>query len=368
MKISIFKLLLLFCFTIIFIGKRAAAQTLDSTAIQKIGKKLISNAISEFYGKDTLVNDNCVRDTSGMWLSCFTAESKPEYVTDFDKDGNPDIVFHFLDEGLGGGGNAFGYEYLLLLLDEKQQIKKQYNIFGGGKLSYGQLAIDEVKNGKIFATYEENVFATRGNWDDTANLNSISLVFYLQGDTLTEQSYKACPLAALQKKIFKDCDTCTIQRSTHLDDSYNVEAQEQLKLNDHTAFHASLSGCENLELYFSRTVPFNAKLKSNKKLIQQYLWENIEILSQQTLYSSLMKQVLQNIKMLPLQNIVMDKYGGSATHMVLQNGWKAMLFTSGNEEQGSFITIRYVKNASKATSEEDFWETIQRKKSLPTKK
>ncbi|MCH5720087.1 hypothetical protein [Niabella hibiscisoli] len=133
----------------------AYGQAIDSLSLSKIGRQLIKN---ELKTREGIVKpgDDCLRDKEGYFLSCLSAESSVKWVTDFNKDGWSDAVFLFTDEGLGGGGNAYGFDYRVLLLNDKRQIISQYTVFGGGKFSYGHLQIDQVKNGRIYATYNEN--------------------------------------------------------------------------------------------------------------------------------------------------------------------------------------------------------------------
>ncbi|RYZ48999.1 MAG: hypothetical protein EOP49_17320, partial [Sphingobacteriales bacterium] len=63
------------------------AQKLDSAALADIGKQLVDMELAEGEGKHTH-GDNCLHDADGNFLSCFTTQSGPDWVADFNGDGH----------------------------------------------------------------------------------------------------------------------------------------------------------------------------------------------------------------------------------------------------------------------------------------
>ena len=336
------------------------AQRLDSLALSKIGEKLIAEELKT-YNKKYDGKDNCVRDEEGNYLSCFSAESSPKWVTDFNNDGNPDAVFQFTDEGLGGGGNAFGYDFRIILLDKNLKILDQQSFFGGGKMSFATLSIDAVKNGKISATYEENPYGNI-NYNENMVLKNTALTFSLKDGKVIEESYTNCPFSKMQKQIFLADKGFSIVKNIGLDDQFNEELWETAELPNKVKYKASLSGCEDLDLYFTRTISYRKDLENNRVLIKKILLDDLLILQESTIFQSVIKSTYSRLQKTKPENIKLAKYGGTDIHFILNDNWKANLFVSGNKEQGSFITFRFVK--TKNTKQMDFWESMDSKKKL----
>ncbi|GEM_PF-2966722 len=339
----------------------AYCQAIDSLALNKIGNQLVKN---ELKTREGIVKpgDNCLRDKEGHFLSCLSAESSVKWVTDFNKDGWPDAVFLFMDEGLGGGGNAYGFDYRVLLLNDKRQITSQYTLFGGGKFSYGHLQIDQVKNGRIYTTYSENPMS-RSYGEGEENLKEIPLIFSFRDNKIIEDSYVSCPLSSMKKQIFKKDTGLKIDSTLEMDDQFNEGYTEVVSMNDGSQMVASLSGCEDLELYFSRTIRYKAALETNPIAIKEELLKNLQYLKDNTVFKTIVQHTISQLSGLETNQIAIAKNGGTALHLTLPDGWKTHLFISGNPEQGCFTTIRFEKSKSK-TGMMDFWESMESKKSL----
>lgn len=239
------------------------AQKIGEKELEKIGIQLVLEELKNS-GESFQKDDNCTRGDDGYFLSCFTAESDADWVSDMNGDGNPDAIFMVMDEGLGGGGNAFGYDFRVVFLDENLNILSEESIFGGGKFSYGHLSIDSVKHGKIHATYEENPMANF-EYEQGDELKSINLVFSYQDGKIQEENYVKCPLSEMKKQIFKEDNGLVVRRFQSMDDEFNLEAREEVELPDKTAIVAMMSGCEDLEIYFSKTIPFDSQLNKKKR-------------------------------------------------------------------------------------------------------
>ncbi len=354
---------LLYILVLLFLTQISTAQELDSLVFQKIADKLIDQSVENYLDKDTERRGDCVYSKKeGFTLSCINAHWDKDWHTDLDGDGNDDLLIQVGDEGLGGGGNAFGFNFEIVTLDENKDIKGQYSLFGGGKLSYALLSIDKIENGTIYATYQQNP-AAYGFEDVTyENAEQISLEFTLENDLLLEKSYKNCPVAAMNKAIFRNDINFEIKRTLSLNDAYNLEQTENLILEDGSVYYASFNGCEDIEIYFSRTIPYDAALKKDKNKIKNTWVENVLFLKENTRYTSILNEALTQLNNFNSLKLQLDDYGGTNIDFTLKNNWTARLFLSGNEEQGTFVTIRLDKrNTDEAL---DFWESFNRKQRL----
>ncbi|HTG55360.1 MAG TPA: hypothetical protein VL943_03770 [Niabella sp.] len=351
------------CITIVLqtVINWAQGQALDSATLQKIGDQLVK---MEMKGREgiTRPGDNCLRDKDGHFLSCLSAESSESWVTDFNKDGWPDAVFLFTDEGLGGGGNAYGFDYRVVLLDGKRAIINQYTLFGGGKFSYGHLEIDRVKDGKLYATYNENPMS-RSYGEGEDNLKHVAVSFSFRDNKIVEECYAACPLASMKKQIFKKDSNLKIDSTLEIDDRLNEEYTEIVQMKDGSKFVASLSGCEEPDLYFSRTIKYKAALETDPSAMKEALLTNLQFLRDNTIFKTIISNAIVQVNQLGTSRVKEDKNEGAALHLSLPDGWKTHLFISGNKEQGSFITIRFEKPKDKAGMME-FWESIESKRKL----
>ncbi|WP_114792561.1 hypothetical protein U0035_02270 [Niabella yanshanensis] len=339
----------------------AHAQALDSVTLHTIGDQLVKIEMKDREGI-TKPGDNCLRDKDGHFLSCLSAESSQKWVTDFNKDGWPDAVFLFTDEGLGGGGNAYGFDYRVVLLDDKRSIIDQYILFGGGKFSYGHLEIDRVKDGKLYATYNENPMS-RSYGEGEDNLKHVAVSFSFRDNKIVEDRYVYCPLASMKKQIFKKDNNLKIDSTLEIDDRFNEACTEIVHMSDGSKFVATLSGCEELDLYFSKTIKYKAALETDPSAIKETLLYNLQFLKDNTLFKTVMNNAISRVNQLETSRIREDKQEGMALHLSLPDGWETHLFISGNKEQGSFITFRFEKPKNKAGMM-DFWESMESKRKL----
>ncbi len=315
------------------------AQRVSQKVIDRLAQQLVQEEINAFYQKDTVTASNCVYSKEyDFALSCYEAYGKTSWVTDFDGDGNADAVIHFMDMGLGGGGNAFGYDYRVLLLDDKQQIKEQFSIFGGGKLSLTHLTITGVKNGKIYAEAEENVYATRQSFEDTLNIESTSHIFAYQNGRIVEENYYKCSMSKMtDKQIFKVCDGCTVNRSVELNSEYQDESKETLQTPGGDFYTGFLSGCDELHLSLEKKISYKKSLEKDKNAIKAEIIKTLEQLIPATQYPTVLKLLLKDMAALRPANIAIGEYGGTQIQLVLENRWKARIYVNGNPEQGSWV-------------------------------
>jgi len=135
-------------------------------------------------------------------LSCFEVEWNLKWVGDINQDGEDDIVLKVTDDGEGGGGNAYDYEYQVIYLKNSKILKKD-TIFGGGKFSRGNIEVDSVSNHTVFASLDDaNIYDD--TFGDTALFNkpNIGLQFSFKEGKLVGNSSSNCPLKGTDKRIF----------------------------------------------------------------------------------------------------------------------------------------------------------------------
>lgn len=343
----------------------AYTQEIDSLVFDRISKKLEDDYLKEILSdRDNLeLRNNCIYDREeNFTLSCVYTDWDPDWITDFDGDSNQDLVVWLMDEGLGGGGNNFGYSYYIVTLDPNLSIREVYTLFGGGKLSYSLLGIDTIYNGRVYATYEPNKTAYLFADEDSEKLQELNLEFFLDNNMLVEKNYKKCPIAEMNKNIFKDNIEFQVVRNSSLDDQYNREQNERLLLRDSNIYYASIAGCEEIELIFTTTIPYNKTLENDKSKIKSTWMEHISFLKETTRYPSLFNELSQKLVSLKSANLNLGGDGRAEYKVDLKNKWRAYLYVSGNEEQGSFITIRFLRLVDSEPL--DFWESLVRKSNL----
>jgi len=335
------------------------ARSPDSLELKRIGDQLVKLELKQGQGTYR-ERDNCLRDTQGNILSCYYAETSESWITDFNKDDMPDALYLFTDEGLGGGGNAYGYEYRIVLLNNKGDILEQYGIFGGGKFSFAHLEIDYVHNGEIYAVCKENPMA-RDPGQESEALKSMQLVFSLEDGKIIEKHFKRCPIAAMKKQIFRKDKGLAIEASLDLDDRYDEEYHERARLSG-SICNAYLSGCEDVLLSFGFDKAFEPLLKTDPAAVRQELQQDLFLLKEHTIFKTLINNAYQQVSNINPALIRPDKYGNTTLHLRQADGWQVKIFVSGNEEQGSFITIRFEK--PKKGDLMDFWESMASKRRL----
>jgi len=337
------------------------SQEINELDFKRIAKELTNKYIENTYLNDdnNELKEDCVYGKEqDLTLSCISTDWDIKWVTDFDGDTIDDLVIQITDGGLGGGGNAFGYHFTVVTLNEEKKIKETYSFFGGGKLSYALLSIDEVKNGTIYATYEKNPYGITEE-ENSKGSNEIQLELFIENNHLKEKSYNNCLISEMNKSIFKENLDFKIQRIQSLNSSFNQEQREQLYLNDKTYYYANLTGCDDINLYFTHTFPFKSSLESDTLEIKKTWLEHLQFLKTNTRYKTVLNNLYTQLNELQEESIIIGKYGGSEHQIKLNNDWMGYLFISGNKEQGSFVTFRLIK-ASKS-EEKSFWESLEYK-------
>lgn len=305
-------------------------------------------------------NEECIRDKeTDMTLSCFEITSNPEWVCDFNGDGEDDLLVYFMDAGLGGGGNAYGFEYEVVLLKNKK-IDSVFTIFGGGKFSYAHMDVTKVKDGKIYATYTENPMA-RDNFEDESPLKSVNLVFSYKNGMIVEQSYKRCPIADMDKRIFKSTIPFDVERDLSINDLFEEEQIERLYFDKQKKerIYATLGGCKNINLHFSYDLPYFETMENDRALAKETLLSYVKLLEENTRYSSAFKVLYEKLKETAV--LPKDEHSIVRTIMSLTNNWEAyMIMNTFSTDEGRGITMVVNLTKSDGSTSGDFWDQIKR--------
>ena len=344
----------LFCFPLALFSQRVVESDLD-----RISEQLLDSIFHSRVSDDGMYvrRDDCLYGVEEeLTLSCFSVGYELNWISDLNGDSIGDLLLAIEDTGLGAGGNNYGYDYEVITLDAQKRIKDKYQLFGGGKFSYAGLSIDSIANGRIYAMYQQNPNAYYEEED--FERDSVALEFFIENGKLHEVHYATCPLSEMNKRIFRNDLDYPVDRLQQLDQSYNEEQVETLFLADSAYYEANLSGCENIELNFNHSFPYNAALKTNKYLIKSTWVEHLNFLISSTRYSSMLSEVIEQLSKRKHQTFVPDEYGGFGESFVLKNNWTCSLYLSGNEEQYSYVTVRFSK---KVTEDLPFWEELKRK-------
>lgn len=346
---------------LILLTKTIAAQQIDSLVFQNISNQLVDRYLADYATDDEIERrGDCIYGKKhGFTLSCILTDYSLDWTTDFDGDLIDDIVIQVVDEGLGGGGNAFGYEFYAVTLDQEKEIKDIYTLFGGGKMSYALLSVDSVNRGTIYATYEQNPYAYGFDEVTYENKEQLALEFTIKDGMLQEKNYASCLISEMNKDIFKNDIDFKVERSVSLDDLFNIQQEEILYLQDQTHYYASITGCDEINLFITHTIPYQKALEKDRAKMKNIWLEQIRFLKENTRYKTVLDELDKKLTNLESKDLQLQEYGGATQEFVLQNDWKAFLFVSGNEEQGSFVTVRLVK--SKETEMLEFWELLKRK-------
>ncbi len=187
------------------------------------------------------------------------------------------------------------------------------------------------------------------------------LAFYIEDGELQESNYARCSIAEMNKNVFKDNLNFKITRESSLDVSYNIKQEEWLYLEDGTYYNSSISGCEDIDLYFTRTIPYEEHIERDEMLIKMTLLEYLRFLKENTRYKTVLNELHEKLNNLNSTEIERTKHGSALVEFSLNNDWEALVFMSFIKEQGS---SRITTRLSKLTEAEplEFWEALKKAK------
>jgi len=321
-------------------------------------QSLIKNVTdSLMVAKTGSVNNNCIENwEKGRYDSCFEINGKLEWITDFNGDGEDDLLIYIFDEGAGSGGNGFRYEYVVVLM-KNGKIEKTYPLFGGEKFSTGLLNIDKVEHGKIFATYREN---PKGNYEELPPpYKSVNLIFEYTRGMIVEKSYYKCPIAELDKRIFKANSSYPVQRTTQLNELFEIEQREKIFLQlDNSYIYATLSGCDNTQIRFSLEIPYTEDLETDNVFLGRTMLDYIRILQENTRYSSILTLLMKRVQNAYFYSTPDELF--SATYE-LPNKWEAWVRALKiTTEKGEFARLILHLDKKENPEKTFFWDQINR--------
>lgn len=326
---------------------------IDSLFLMEISQQVKADILNSYKTNEITIEGDCyygLIDGRKHCLSCFSIEWNPKWVGDINEDGGVDIVLKVKDYGLGGGGNAFGYDYRIVYLKDKEILNID-TFFGGGKFSNAFLKVDSIYKSTVFATLTENERARDIDEIGKSPLKEIKLQFIWNNGKLVEKSYLNCPFSKMDKRIFKP-EIANVIRELSSNDLFEEEQTERLKLNNEEIY-AHYSGCKTIHLTFSISRPCKNKKEFNSRYKKEEILEKLIFLKNNTQHSDLIENVILSLEK---YGVVLNQY------RYIPNYWSYRLLTSYFEtEQRNFSQI-YLEFINKYTKEvrSDFWKEIKR--------
>lgn len=307
-------------------------------------------------------DENCIPDESGMsFLSCFIITGNTEWITDFNGDGENDLLISVIDEGMGSGGNGFRAEYLVVIM-KNGKIAETHSIFGSEKFSMVYLEIKKVQDGRIYAVCHEN--RKYENYSSTGSYPSepeqVDLIFQYFDGHMVEHSYIKCPMADMDLSIFNNNIVYKVERKIGLNDLYELQQRETLYFDsseDH--IDAVLEGCRNIYLTFSYDILFPSSIESNQTAIKDALINYVSFLSVNTRYTAMLTLLLKKIETTP----VFHSAKGNIIEMsyALPDNWEAGIIINKpyyGEEDEVTLTVELSKTTNNLIK--NSWNEIKR--------
>lgn len=312
--------------------------------------RLIKNACNSLLAALTgNGNDNCLYDIgTGKAIACFEITGKPEWVADFDNDGEKDLLVRVSAKNTEEDTNIAEEEYYVVITKDGK-IDKTCPIPGGGKYSYGYLTIDKVDNRKIDATYVENNGSRK-----------IPLAFVYTGERIIEQSYLRCQLAGTDKRIFNYWSPYRVERNSILNEQYEEEQTETLYIDSNDDYiSASFHGCGNIYTDFSYSIPYSVPIEQDPIARKEALLNLLRFLQENTRLTSIFSLLVKKVENTSIFEETEDAILYAAYS--LPDSWEAkILIDKFATPQGDEIgfTINLDKHSGK--EQQDFWDEITR--------
>lgn len=238
--------------------------------------------------------NNCLYNNTGEVSSCFKVTGKPEWITDFDKDGEKDLLLHISIENKDSDTDISDDEYVAVIM-KNGKISETHSIPGGGESAEGTLEINKVDKGLIYATYAENPNNSINS--RYAPLQKIALTFEYQNGQMTEQSYARCPLADMDKRVFNYDTPYIVKRDAVLNEHYENEQIETLYFESKEDYiTASFYGCKNIYIDFSYDIPYTASLEQNGAAREEALINLLRFLQENTRFTSVLSLLIKKVE------------------------------------------------------------------------
>lgn len=283
--------------TAVFIGNTACSQLshnqLAENALIQFKKEYLAKEKYQFAREE----NSCIYDSDDIRMSCLEIDWKKEWMQDFNNDGNLDMVFEFIDLGLGGGSErSFIREIIVALLNADGSILKYYSVYGGDYTSESKLTIDQVKDQKIHATYT----------DEYNPKNSRKMTFYCKDGRLMESKTESCSVAKKVTEVFKSSGNLNKNTYYKYDFNFFENLQEQINLEDKSYYFVSVSGCSTANILISH---HDLNLESINKNKASILQNELKFLEENTVFKTEMKQLQELVVKAKESDYTKDDYG-----------------------------------------------------------
>lgn len=289
---------------------------------------------------------------------CVSSFWDTNWTTDFDGDTIDDLVIKMIYKGLGPHGeNISEHTFKIVTLDNDKKIKNTYDLYGGEIMgSDALLSIDSVKNGNIYASYQQNPLQYGF---ETEKLEYVSLKFFIKNNKIEERNYQKCQLAKIDKKIFNDHITFEKKESFSHGEVYNEKKQEILYLDTKNYYTASISGCENINLSFAYQKINHTRENKSKKHVKESWLTHLDFLAKNTKYAAILTELKTKLAILDKEKIEIQEYFNAQLEISLSNHWKANLDFAFNIQSKDDISIQLIQSSDDQSI--DFWESLKKK-------
>ena len=294
------------------------AQDLDELA-NKYGRVLLETdyPLSEgyTYGEDNTLHHPDHDFTLGHISVNVNKASKG----DFNKDGVEDYWGSIFDEGMGGGGNMFGYELGIFQIENNDTLKF-IPFFEGSKFSDIVYTLQGFKKGNPLIGVGVNF---QGSYGNNIQVDEIVEIAF-QNNTIIPVSYNSnCNMSKMNDKtIFKSTVSGVVRTQTMSD--FLDEQQEEIYTNGSRTFSAVLCGCNSFFIEF-------LVKDSNKNNKNHFVGNAFDFLIEHTRFASIIKK---------LKMTYQEEGPNGSDYIKNENGW---FYTINDSEtnDGLELALRY---------------------------
>ncbi|WP_108869342.1 hypothetical protein [Aquimarina aquimarini] len=239
---------------------------------------------------------------------------------DFNQDGIKDYWGSVIDEGLGGGGNAFGYEIGIFQLSKTDEFIF-ISYFEGGKFSDIHYTLDGHKNEIPIIGVTPNF---QGSYGLSIEKSETVAIAFENGEIISKSYENNCQMAQMKNKsIFKDT-LLNVQKKETLSEFLEVQQQETY-IDNTITYQADISGCNDFFLNFYA----NTKTEMKEERFIQIVFD---FLNTHTRFSSIVKKIKQQYLNTGIST--------DTNYSVTKSGWYYNI-KSYTSEGNTYVSIKY---------------------------
>ncbi len=371
---SLHKTMLLFVGFFLMFGTNTSTAQADSVLFERAVDYVIQHRLAKLtadnqdniygYGQldsfqlETLGSSTCYRAyfieyPTGINLSCLEGYYQTDWTTDFDGDGEQDVLIHITDQGLGGGGNVYGFDYHVVLMKNKKPVNHFLIPIGGG-FSFGSLDFVQIKSGRIYTILKPR---TVQNESETLNLVNQPKIFEYDktAHAMVELSYSICPLSNLQFPLLKEQAATNRVQSQTLNYVHERSLEVAYTQKD-ASYVLNVTGCQSIQVYYKKSV-----LQKDKKLrplgeeqAAALILQEIDFLRKNTTFASEIWEEVYQEATRNIHGVTEDESGYYSLQISLNNNRTASFIVN---KVGSFTLLLESIDTRKNTAQNSaLWE------------